>query len=87
MEHDDLVKLSEKQFANLPTTPTTADELVAAEPSIFTGSDVRFRDPDSSVINFAVAFKGASWTDPDAIPLMVMQTLIGGWSKETLIGT
>ena len=86
VEHDDLVKLSEKQFSNLSTDPTTADELVAAEPSIFTGSDVRFRDPEATSLQFAVAFKGASWTDPDAIPLMVMQTLVGGWSKESLNG-
>jgi hypothetical protein len=25
----------------------------------------------------AVAFKGASWTDPDSIPLMVLQTMLG----------
>ena len=86
VEHDDLVKLSEKQFSSLSTDPTTSEELVAAEPAIFTGSDVRFRDPDSDVVNFAVAFKGASWTDPDAIPLMVMQSLIGGWNSDNTNG-
>jgi processing peptidase subunit beta len=34
----------------------------------------------------AVAFKGASWTDPDSIPLMVMQTMIGGWDKNSSVG-
>lgn len=42
-------------------------------PAVFTGSDVRIRDPDQPALQFAVAFKGASWTDPDSIPLMVMQ--------------
>ena len=45
-------------------------------PAVFTGSDVRIRDPDQPSLQFAVAFKGASWTDPDSIPLMVMQ--VGG---------
>ena len=40
---------------------------------MFTGSEVRIKDPDMPTIEFAVAFKGASWTDPDSVPLMVMQ--------------
>jgi processing peptidase subunit beta len=82
VEHDDLVKLAGKQFSGLSTDPTTAADLVAAEPSIFTGSDVRMRDPDAPTVNYAVAFKGASWTDPDSVPLMVMQALLGGWNKD-----
>ena len=54
---------------------------MAAEPSIFTGSDVRLRDPESNDINLAIAFKGAAWSDPDSVPLMVIQTLLGGWNK------
>ncbi len=50
-------------------------------PAYFTGSDVRVRDPDLPKLHFAVAFKGASWTDADAIPLMVIQSIIGAWSK------
>ena len=52
-----------------------ADKLVwpVQDPAMFTGSEVRIRDPDMPTIEFAVAFKGASWTDPDSVPLMVMQ--------------
>lgn len=81
VEHEELVNLASKQFANLPTDSTTAEELVAAEPAIFTGSDVRLRDPESKDINLAIAFKGAAWSDPDSVPLMVIQTLLGGWNK------
>lgn len=81
VEHEDLVNLASKQFANLSTDSTTAEELVAAEPSIFTGSDVRLRDPENPNINLAIAFKGAAWSDPDSVPLMVIQALLGGWSK------
>ena len=51
------------------------------DPAIFTGSDVRIRDPDLPLLHFAVAFRGAAWTDPDSIALMVMQTMIGAWDK------
>lgn len=34
------------------------------------------------IAQFAVAFEGASWTDPDSITLMVMQTMLGSWSKK-----
>jgi hypothetical protein len=42
--------------------------------------------PDTTECSFAVAFKGASWTDPDSIPLMVMQTMLGGWDKNSSVG-
>ena len=50
-------------------------------PAIFTGSEVRINDPDLDTVNLAVAFRGAGWTDPDCIPLMVMQTILGTWDK------
>ena len=51
------------------------------EPSHFTGSEVRIRDPDLPTLQFAVAFKGASWTDPDSVALMIMQQMLGSWNK------
>ncbi len=51
------------------------------EPSYFTGSDVRVRDPDLPTLQFAVAWKGAAYSDPDSIPLMVMQQMLGAWNK------
>lgn len=43
------------------------------DPYLWTGSDVRIREPDMPNVHFAVAFKGASWSDPDSVALMVMQ--------------
>ncbi|KAL6962499.1 hypothetical protein U1Q18_029218 [Sarracenia purpurea var. burkii] len=53
-----------KLFTKLSTDPTSASELVAKEPTIFT-----------------VAFNGASWTDPNSIALMVIQSMLGSWNK------
>lgn len=35
---------------------------------------------------FAVAFNGASWTDPDSIALMVIQAMLGSWNKSAGAG-
>jgi len=86
VDHDALVKLCEEKFASLSSDPTTAASLVEKEPSFFTGSDVRLRDDDMSKLHFAVSFKGASWTDPDAIPLMVLNDMLGTWSKRSAQG-
>lgn len=86
VNHDELVKEVGKRFQKLSTDPTTAAELVEKEPAIFTGSEVRIRDDDMPLAHFAVALKGAAWTDPDSIALMVMQAMLGGWDKNAGAG-
>ena len=81
VDHDALVKLAEKAFSGLPTSGADVKSLVAADPAHFTGSDVRIRDDDMATASFCVAFKGASWNSPDAVPLMVMQAMLGSWDK------
>ncbi|URE18796.1 mitochondrial-processing peptidase [Musa troglodytarum] len=81
VKHEDIVEQVKKVFTKLSNDPTTASELVAKEPAIFTGSEVRIIDDDIPLAQFAVAFSGASWTDPDSIALMVMQSMLGSWNK------
>ncbi|KAI7985623.1 hypothetical protein LOK49_LG14G00537 [Camellia lanceoleosa] len=81
MKHEDIVEKVKKLFTKLSTDPITASELVAKEPANFTGSEVRIIDDDIPLAQFAVAFNGASWTDPDSIALMVMQSMLGSWNK------
>ncbi|KNA21598.1 hypothetical protein SOVF_041760 [Spinacia oleracea] len=83
VKHEDVVALVEKHFTKLSTDPTTASQLVAQEPASFTGSEVRMIDDDIELAQFAVAFNGAAYTDPDAIALMVMQTMLGSWTKNS----
>jgi processing peptidase subunit beta len=84
VDHDELVKLAEKAFASLPTEGASTKALVAKNPGHFTGSEVRIRDDDMTTCNFAVTFKGASWNSPDAVPLMVMQAMLGSWDKQAV---
>lgn len=81
VDHGALVEMAKKAFAGLPTGGAATADLVKAAPAHFTGSEVRVRDPDMDKVHFAVAFKGASWADADAVPLMVAQSMLGSWDK------
>ncbi|OMO85898.1 hypothetical protein COLO4_21398 [Corchorus olitorius] len=81
VKHEEVVEEVKKLFTKLSADPTTASQLVAKSPTYFTGSEVRMIDDDAPLAQFAVAFEGASWTDPDSIALMVMQAMLGSWSK------
>ncbi|GLU11004.1 hypothetical protein SLE2022_277770 [Rubroshorea leprosula] len=86
VKHEEIVEQVKKLFTKLSADPTTASQLVAKEPTAFTGSEVRIIDDDIPLAQFAVAFEGASWTDPDSIALMVMQVMLGSWNKNALGG-
>lgn len=82
VKHEDVVEQVKKAFTKLSANPTTTSQLVASDPANFTGSEVRIIDDDLPLAQFAVAFEGASVTDPDSVTLMVMQTMLGSWSKK-----
>ncbi|KAL6507238.1 hypothetical protein OROGR_023433 [Orobanche gracilis] len=86
VKHENIVEQVKKLLTKLSPGTTTTSELVAKEPSIFTGSEVRMLDDDVPLAQFAVAFEGASWTDPDSVPLMVMQAMLGAWNKKSVNG-
>ncbi|BAT97039.1 hypothetical protein VIGAN_09038200 [Vigna angularis var. angularis] len=83
VKHEEIVEQVNTLFTKLSTDPTTASQLAAKEPAIFTGSEVRILDDDIPLAQFAVAFEGAAWTDPDSVALMVMQAMLGSWNKST----
>lgn len=88
VNHDELVKYASDMFAGIkPEAPgTSVKDLIAKEPSFWTGSEVRDRRPDVQELVFSATFKGAAWTDPDSVPLMVMQTMLGAWDKNNTVG-
>ncbi|KAH0753566.1 hypothetical protein KY290_023836 [Solanum tuberosum] len=83
VKHEEVVELVKKHFTKLSSNPITTSQLVSEEPAIFTGSEIRIIDDDLPLAQFAVAFSGASWTDPDSIALMVMQQMLGSWNKSS----
>lgn len=40
VKHDEIVNMVGRLFTNFSTDPTTADQLVNANPAVFTGSEV-----------------------------------------------
>ncbi|GFQ01436.1 probable mitochondrial-processing peptidase subunit beta [Phtheirospermum japonicum] len=81
VKHEDFVEQVKKLFTNVSSDPRTSLDFIAKEPAIFTGSEVRMLDDDKPLAHIAIAFEGASWTDPDSVPLMVMQSMLGTWNK------
>ncbi|XP_076895919.1 putative mitochondrial-processing peptidase subunit beta, mitochondrial [Bidens hawaiensis] len=81
VKNGDVVDQVKKLFTKLPANPITTKQLLEKQPAIFTGSEIRVRDDDPSLAHFVVAFKGASWTDPDYVVLMLMQAMLGSWNK------
>merc|ERR1712038_1068284 len=79
VNHADLCSLAEKHFSKIVT-------LYPAEIPLdlncrYTGSDVRVRDDDMPLAHVAIAIEGCGWTNPDNIPLMIANTMIGSWDR------
>merc|ERR1712203_500186 len=79
VNHDKLCQLAETHFAKIGTTYD--NEIPLDQRCRFTGSDVRVRDDDMPLAHVAIAVEGCGWTNPDNIPLMVANTLIGNWDR------
>ncbi|KAG8077712.1 hypothetical protein GUJ93_ZPchr0007g3157 [Zizania palustris] len=86
VNHDELVDQVREFFTGFSADPTTADQLIEANPAIFTGSEVRVEKPGMSQTHLAIAFKGSSWVDPNSIPLMVIQSILGSWNGNIGVG-
>ena len=85
VDHQQLTDLTEKHFGGLPSSSTSSLAL-KMEPAIFTGSDKRIRFDSMGEAHVALAFQGASWTSPFALPLMLMQTILGSWDRSSPMG-
>lgn len=79
VNHDELVKLAEQTFGKIGNNMN--DDPAFLQPCRYTGSDVRVRDDDMPFAHVAIAVEGAGWTNPDNIPLMVANTMIGSWDR------
>lgn len=53
------------------------------DPAVFSGADKRVLNAKESEAYLALAFQGSSWTDEHAFPLMIMQTIMGGWDRSS----
>jgi len=79
VNHQELCKLAEQHFGKIGTTYESTIPIDA--PCRYTGSDVRVRDDDMPFAHIAFAVEGCGWTNPDNIPLMIANTMIGSWDR------
>ena len=80
IDHNQLVALGQEHFGNVPQEPA-GGLIVPFDQARFTGSDIRVRDDSMPTAHMAIAFESFDWTSEHAFPLMVMQTLLGAWSR------
>merc|ERR1719394_128155 len=79
VNHEDLCDLATKHFGKI--TDKYDAEVPVDLNCRYTGADVRVRDDSMPLAHIAVAVEGCGWTNPDNIPLMVANTLIGSWDR------
>merc|ERR1712127_165189 len=79
VDHSKLCELAEKNFGKIGTS--APNESPIDMNCRYTGSDVRVRDDTMPLAHVAIAVEGCGWTNPDNIPLMVANTLIGNWDR------
>jgi len=79
VDHAHLCKLAKDHFGQINNH--YPHEIPLDLPCRYTGSDVRVRDDSMPFAHVAIAVEGCGWTNPDNIPLMVANTLIGSWDR------
>lgn len=79
VDHSTLVELADQHFKGLGGSYVGDAPEVA--PCRFTGSEIRVRDDSMPLAHIAIAVEGAGWADPDNIPLMIANTIIGSWDR------
>jgi len=79
VNHAELCSMAEKYFAKIGIDCPA--EIPIDQHCRYTGSDVRVRDDSMPLAHVAIAVEGCGWTNPDNIPLMVANTLIGNWDR------
>merc|ERR1712212_1269665 len=85
VNHDKLCDLATKHFGGI--TDKYEAEVPIDLNCRYTGSDIRARDDGMPLAHIALAVEGCGWTNPDNIPLMVANTLIGSWDRSMGGGT
>jgi len=86
IEHDELAKIGEEFFGDIPTSPVDGLTEGKKDAAIFTGSDIRIRYDDMDAAHIAYAFPTNGVNDPDSFPLMLIQTMLGSWDSSNTSG-
>lgn len=86
VDHGKLVELGKKYFSQVTDRYDKVEIPRPAEACRFTGSEIRVRDDDMPLAHVAIAVEGPGWKDPDNIPLMVANIIVGSWDRSNGAG-
>lgn len=85
VDHDALVKMGEKYFANI--TPLAPGQgLDHGDVPVFCGGEDRVQDDLMPTTHVALAVEGALWSGPDFFCALVANGIIGTWDRSVGIG-
>ncbi|XP_054724626.1 mitochondrial-processing peptidase subunit beta-like [Uloborus diversus] len=79
INHDELVKLAEQYFGSLNSHGVVDESLL--QPCMFTGCESRLCDNGMPLVHLALAVEGCGWMNPESIPLLISNILIGNWDR------
>ncbi|CAL1297806.1 unnamed protein product [Larinioides sclopetarius] len=79
VQHEELVKLAEEYFGSLKSHG--ADGADFLHTCRFTGSESRLCDQSMPLVHAALAVEGCGWMNPESIPLLIANILIGNWDR------
>eukprot|EP00168_Porphyra_purpurea_P016971 TRINITY_DN5679_c0_g1_i1.p1 TRINITY_DN5679_c0_g1~~TRINITY_DN5679_c0_g1_i1.p1 ORF type:complete len:253 (-),score=66.38 TRINITY_DN5679_c0_g1_i1:72-830(-) len=80
VDHAQLEKLAEASFTSL-AKESPIDFSASVKP-VYTGSALTVADDRTNgETTVAVALEGASWSSPDHVPLLVIQSIVGNYDK------
>ncbi|XP_074861328.1 cytochrome b-c1 complex subunit 1, mitochondrial [Carettochelys insculpta] len=85
VSHDELVDLARQHLAGVPFQ-YKEDAVPILSPCRFTGSEIRVRDDAFPLAHVAIAVEGPGWSNPDNIPLLLANAIVGHYDQTFLGG-
>jgi len=77
VDHAELVQYSEQFFCHFRPGNGKHKEAKAT----FYGAELLYGSQEDSLAHFAIAYEGVSWTHPDSLTFMVLQSIIGNYKR------
>jgi processing peptidase subunit beta len=82
VNHEQLCEIADRTFGGLPPIPRNG-LMVPKDTGLFTPSEIRQSIDAFPLAHIALSFKGKSWTDSEAIGLMLLSTYLGAWDRSS----
>ncbi|GFR27749.1 mitochondrial-processing peptidase subunit beta [Trichonephila clavata] len=79
VHHEELVKLAEEYFGSLKSHGVEGKNFLNT--CNFTGCESRLCDESMPLVHAALAVEGCGWQNPESIPLLIANILIGNWDR------